>query len=201
MKARNLILLCLTTASLMFSGVKVQASDIVAKNEKAIANFSQVDVSIREPKLPPLGEAVTFIPDEALSSANVTSETRLVLKLGDRRVYVYQGDNIKASYPVAIGKADWETPTGTFEVFLMEKDPIFKSFKTGNIIEPGPDNPLGARWIGFWTNGKIQIGFHGTNEPELIGQAVSHGCVRMRNEDVIALYEQVGLGTKVIVKP
>lgn len=201
MRARHLILLCFSTASLIFSVAKVQALEVVAKNGSAIEHSSQGGFSIREPKLPPLGESGTFIPNETLYSTNVTSETHLVLKLRDRRVYVYQGEKIQASYPVAIGKAGWETPTGTFEVFLMEKNPIFKSFKTGNIIEPGPDNPLGARWIGFWTNGKIQIGFHGTNEPELIGQAVSHGCVRMRNEDVIALYEQVGLGTKVTVKP
>ncbi|MEL7333315.1 MAG: L,D-transpeptidase, partial [Cyanobacteria bacterium J06560_2] len=66
-------------------------------------------------------------------------------------------------------------------------------------IPPGPDNPLGDRWIGFWSNGEAQIGFHGTNQEELIGEAVSHGCVRMRNRDIKKLYELVEIGTPVEV--
>ncbi|WP_448572469.1 L,D-transpeptidase, partial [Trichothermofontia sp.] len=68
------------------------------------------------------------------------------------------------------------------------------------VIPPGPDNPLGPRWIGFWTDGKNFIGFHGTPNESLIGQAVSHGCVRMRNQDIQALYAQVEMGTPVVVE-
>ncbi len=67
--------------------------------------------------------------------------------------------------------------------------------------EPGPKSPLGERWIGFWTNGKNTIGFHGTSGEHLIGQAVSHGCVRMRNADIKAMFDMVEVGTPVIVKP
>lgn len=149
-------------------------------------------MGMAEPELPPLGEVSKYLPG---------SLTRLVLDLSDRRLYVYVGEQAVANYPVAIGKPGWETNPGSYEVINMEVDPIFKSFKTGRLINPGPDNPLGPRWIGFWTDGKTQMGFHGTNEPELIGQAVSHGCVRMLNKDVIALYEKVALGTTVTVKP
>ncbi|MEB3118669.1 MAG: L,D-transpeptidase, partial [Limnothrix sp.] len=62
-------------------------------------------------------------------------------------------------------------------------------------------NPLGVRWIGFWTNGDNSIGFHGTPNPELIGQAVSHGCVRMRNEDIVDLFDRVTEGMPVRVEP
>ena len=106
-----------------------------------------------------------------------------------------------AKYPIAVGKPGWETPIGGFTVINKEEDPIFKSFKTGIIIEPGPDNPLGVRWIGIWTDGKTQLGFHGTDQPELIGKAVSHGCMRMHNKDVIALYKYVAIGTVVQVDP
>ena len=68
-------------------------------------------------------------------------------------------------------------------------------------IGPGPDNPLGDRWIGFTTAYGWTIGFHGTPQPELLGQAVSHGCVRMRNRDVVDLYRRVDIGTPVIVEP
>jgi lipoprotein-anchoring transpeptidase ErfK/SrfK len=147
-----------------------------------------------KPELPPLGESTNYLPE-------LKPSTYLVVKLSKRRVYVYRNDNVQASYPIAIGKAGWETPTGDFQVINKELNPIFKSFKSGRVIQPGPDNPLGVRWIGIWTDGKTQLGFHGTNEPELIGQAISHGCIRMHNQDVINLFEQIEIGTPVVVKP
>lgn len=144
-------------------------------------------------EIPTLGEATAYLPIE--------NNIHLLIRLSKRRVYVYRGDTVITSYPIAIGKAGWETPVGQYQVFLMEKDPIFKSFKSGRTIPPGPDNPLGTRWIGIWTDGKTQLGFHGTNQPELIGQAVSHGCIRMHNKDVMALYEKVTVGTPVKVQP
>lgn len=129
-----------------------------------------------------------------------TNTLRVVVRIGSRRVYVYEGKVVVASYAIAVGRAGWETPLGEYQVFSKEVNPVFKNFKTGNVIQPGPDNPLGVRWIGFWTDGKTQLGFHGTNEPKLIGQAVSHGCIRMRNKDVTALFEKVLIGTPVIVE-
>ena len=133
--------------------------------------------------------------------ASIEESVRLVVQRGKRRVVVYEGEKVVAKYPIAVGKAGWETPIGAFTVINKEEDPIFKSFKTGIIIEPGPDNPLGVRWIGIWTDGKTQLGFHGTDQPELIGKAVSHGCMRMHNKDVIALYKYVMIGTVVQVDP
>lgn len=132
---------------------------------------------------------------------SISEEIRLVVKLKAKRVYVYKGDRQIKSYPIAIGKPGYETPQGSFNIFSREIDPTFKSFKTGAIIPPGKNNPLGVRWIGVWTDGKTQIGFHGTNRPESIGKAVSHGCIRMHNKDVIALYEQVKIGTLVQIVP
>jgi lipoprotein-anchoring transpeptidase ErfK/SrfK len=146
--------------------------------------------------LPPLP---AFEPNSTLEQAALT--VRLVVRLSQRRVYLYQGDRLLAKYPIAIGKRGWETPTGSFQVLSKEKNPVFKSFKTGQLIDPGPDNPLGVRWIGIWTDGKTQLGFHGTDQEELLGQAVSHGCIRMRNKDVTAMFDQVNLGTTVVVEP
>jgi lipoprotein-anchoring transpeptidase ErfK/SrfK len=143
-------------------------------------------------EVPRLGEASAYLPME---------QARVVVRLGKRQVSVYKGEQLVKSYPIAIGKTGWETPTGEFQIVLLEEHPTFKSFKSGRIIPPGPDNPLGARWVGFWSDGKTQLGFHGTNEPELIGQAVSHGCIRMHNKDVTALYNQVQIGTPVKIEP
>jgi L,D-transpeptidase ErfK/SrfK len=127
--------------------------------------------------------------------------TLLVLKLSERRLYGYQGDRQAVSYPVAIGRENWETPTGNFTVLQRQQHPTWQHPFTGELVPPGPDNPLGARWIGFWTDGNNAIGFHGTPDEHLIGQAVSHGCVRMRNADVVELYERIRVGTRVVVQP
>ena len=141
-------------------------------------------------------------PHTNTTTATATKpDARLVLDLGDRQVYVYRDQKLVVNYPVAIGQAGWETPSGSFHVLEMQRDPKWQHPITGEIVPAGPENPLGKRWIGFLYEGRTHIGFHGTNQEDLIGQAVSHGCVRMRNRDVIALYEQISLGTPVEVRP
>lgn len=127
-------------------------------------------------------------------------ETRLVLKLKQRRVFVFKGDKQVASYPVAVGKKGWETPTGNFKIIQMVRNPTWQNPWTGKVISAGPKNPIGERWIGFWTDGKNQIGFHGTPTINSIGQAASHGCVRMLNSDVKKMFELVKVGTPVLVQ-
>jgi lipoprotein-anchoring transpeptidase ErfK/SrfK len=129
-----------------------------------------------------------------------TSQTQVVVDLSDRRVYVYRYDEVIASYPIAVGKKGWETPTGDFQVMHMEHHPIWRHPITGAVFEAGSDSPLGDRWIGFWSDGRNEIGFHGTPNTDLVGAAVSHGCLRMRNADVRMLYSQVNLGTTVLVR-
>jgi lipoprotein-anchoring transpeptidase ErfK/SrfK len=123
----------------------------------------------------------------------------LVLKLKERKVYVYRGDKLIKKYPVAIGKKGWETPVGEWQVMEKIRNPAWTSFKTGEVLPPGGENPLGVRWIGFWTDGRDVIGFHGTPNVKSIGTAASHGCVRMFNRDVRALFPLVKVGTVVKV--
>ena len=127
-------------------------------------------------------------------------EKKVLVDLSDRRVYVYRQDTVIASYPIGVGKKGWETPTGTFKVMHMQKDPAWRHPITGKVFAAGPNSPLGKRWIGFWTDGHNEIGFHGTPNSELVGSPVSHGCLRMRNPDVLLLYEQVSLGVLVQVR-
>jgi lipoprotein-anchoring transpeptidase ErfK/SrfK len=126
--------------------------------------------------------------------------TRLILKLRERRVYVYQGDELKASYAVAIGKPGWETPTGQFHILEMVQNPGWTNPFTQEVIPPGAESPLGERWIAFWTDGQNYIGFNGTPDRQTVGQAASHGCVRMFNEDIRKLYDWVEVGTTVTVE-
>jgi lipoprotein-anchoring transpeptidase ErfK/SrfK len=148
------------------------------------------------PTLPGLEEPTPYLPTE---SQTVT--VHLVLRLRERRVYVYRGDAAVVSFQVAIGKPETPTPTGEFEVFQLVENPVWQSPWTGEVHEPGADSALGLRWIGFAHMPNGIIGFHGTPTVSSIGRAASNGCVRLRNEDVLALFEHVEMGTPVIVEP
>lgn len=125
---------------------------------------------------------------------------KVVVDLSDAKVYLYWGDRVVTTYPVAVGQPGWETPVGKFKVKKKLQNPVWQQPITGELIKPGPENPLGKRWIGFWSDQQHHIGFHGTNREQLVGQPVSHGCLRMRNKDIQSLYEQVVIGTPIIVR-
>ncbi|NJK59128.1 MAG: L,D-transpeptidase [Oscillatoriales cyanobacterium SM2_1_8] len=137
----------------------------------------------------------------AIATGVEAAEVRLVLRRGDRQVVVYRGEAVQARYPVAVGKRGWETPLGRFAVQRLQKNPIWQNPWTNQIVPAGAKNPLGSRWIGFWSDGRNDIGFHGTPDRASVGQAASHGCVRMLEPDIQALFEVVQLGTPVEVVP
>jgi lipoprotein-anchoring transpeptidase ErfK/SrfK len=142
-----------------------------------------------------------YFIQNSLTSSHAQS-TRLEISLSRRRVTLYRGTTRIKSYPVAIGRPGWETPTGNFRVIQMKKNPIWIHPWTGKAISGGhPRNPLGRYWIGFWTDGTNYIGLHGTPNPETIGRAVSHGCVRMHNRDIEQLFSQVDAETIITVTP
>ena len=190
--SRSVMVLCFSTVILLSSGQRQVSASL--PNTQA----STIDEGTYQNHLPVQAqpEEINKLPP---SVVNPITDTKLVIRLNQRRVYVYRGDRLQGSYQIAIGKTGWETPTGNFKVLQMIQDPAWEHPWTGQVIPPGPNNPLGNRWIAFWTDGKNLIGFHGTPNERLIGQAVSHGCIRMRNQDVMALYEQVSVGTPVVV--
>ena len=120
-------------------------------------------------------------------------------------------------FPVAIGRPGWETPLGSFAVLEKIRNPTWQHPQRPLKIGPSPTNPLGSRWIGFWRDCNLRkpwegvkplalpncatIGFHGTPQRGSVGRAVSHGCVRLYDEDVRRLFEQVDVGTPVTVVP
>ena len=94
-------------------------------------------------------------------------------------------------------KAEW--PTWTPPAEMLVRWPHLKPFANG--LSGGWDNPLGARALYLYDHGRDTLyRIHGTNEPVKIGHSVSSGCIRMRDIDVIDLYNRVGIGTKVVVR-
>ena len=137
-------------------------------------------------------------------------EAYLLLRLNERRLYFVENEvkQPPEGYKVAIGQPKWPTPTGRFQINEMVESPDFLAFDFNDTkkpnkgrVPPGPNNPLGLRWIGFAYAHGWQVGFHGTAKTSVLGQAVSHGCVRMANADVVKVFERVKVGTTVVVEP
>ncbi|MEX0270072.1 L,D-transpeptidase family protein [Leptolyngbyaceae cyanobacterium UHCC 1019] len=155
-----------------------------------------------ELELPPANlELKPLYSPEPFQPPKQEQPLRLEIKLSRRQVTLYRGTTAVKSYAIAVGRAGWETPTGTFQVKQMFRNPTWiHPLKKGVIIPGGdPENPLGRYWIGFWSDGKNWIGFHGTDNPKSVGKAVSHGCIRMYNADIEQLFKKVSLGTEVKV--
>jgi lipoprotein-anchoring transpeptidase ErfK/SrfK len=115
-------------------------------------------------------------------------DVALDLDLSQRRLRVQRDGHTVRSFPVAIGKAGAPTPRGRFYLAAAWR----------------PSEPIYGRWaietsagasITDWPGGGV-IGIHGTNQPSLIGQAVSHGCIRMRNADILRLRHWARPGTR-----
>ncbi len=127
----------------------------------------------------------------------------IVIDTPNKFMYLVEGNGRARRYGIGVGrpgfewagvktitrKAEW--PDWRPPAEMIKRRPDLPRYMAG-----GPDNPMGARGLYL---GSSLYRIHGTNEPHTIGQAVSSGCIRMRNEDVTDLYERVRVGTKVIV--
>src|SRR5205085_10853508 len=99
------------------------------------------------------------------------------------------------TYQVAVGAEVSRSPEGDFTVVNRLENPTY--YAPGKIIGPGKENPLGTRWMGLSTKG---FGIHGTNVPNSIGKAASHGCIRMRQHDLEELFAMVQVGDQVMFR-
>jgi lipoprotein-anchoring transpeptidase ErfK/SrfK len=118
-----------------------------------------------------------------------SASRRIVVRIPDRKLALIENGRVVKVFPVAVGAPGTPSPSGEFRVANRIEKPTY--YAPGKVIKPGPANPLGTRWIGLSLKG---LGIHGTNEPISIGRRSSHGCIRMRNEDVEELFELVRAG-------
>jgi len=128
----------------------------------------------------------------AKTSATAPGKTEIVVSLEDHKLALIEDGQVKKIYPVAVGKPSTPSPVGTFTIARRVKNPTYSH--GGRTVPPGPHNPVGSRWMGLSIRG---YGIHGTNEPNSIGKAASHGCIRMARADLEELYPQVAVGDTV----
>lgn len=129
----------------------------------------------------------------------------IIISASDRHLYLVQPGGRALRYNVGVAREgfEWsailrvsakrEWPDWTPPAAMLQREPDIPHY-----MEGGLDNPLGARALYL---GSTLYRIHGSNEPNTIGEAVSSGCIRMLNEDVMDLYDRVKIGAKVIVDP
>ena len=120
------------------------------------------------------------------------AKREIVVSLKDRKLALVENGQVLKIYSVAVGKPSTPSPEGTFTIERRVENPTYHH--NGKTVPPGPANPVGTRWMGLSIKG---YGIHGTNEPNSIGKAASHGCIRMAKADLEALYPQVAVGETV----
>jgi L,D-transpeptidase ErfK/SrfK len=133
-------------------------------------------------------------------------EDGLLINIPQRLLFVCQAGAVVAWYPVGLGRPDWPTPVGRFQVRSKEVAPtwhvpvsIQKEMRglgqaVRTRVPPGPNNPLGHYWIGL--SGSA-CGIHGTNAPTSVYTFRTHGCIRLHPDDVVDLFSRVSVGTTV----
>jgi L,D-transpeptidase ErfK/SrfK len=135
---------------------------------------------------------------------NVVSDG-IVINIPQRMLFYFKERRLIRAFPVGLGRYDWPTPTGAFQIVAKKQNPIWsvpisiqeemqregKSVQT--CVPPGPDNPLGKHWLGLSIPG---YGIHGTIAPASIYHFQTHGCIRAHPDDIAGLFDEVSPGTR-----
>ena len=177
-------------------GLKVNATLLAERVEGALAN-PRAARTIRVP---------TRVTKPAVTEADLASRypAYIVVDRGSFRLRFYQHLRLTSTYDIAVGRQGLETPQGLYSVQWKQTNPswyvpnsAWAGALAGKVIPPGPQDPIKARWMAFAGG----AGIHGIDPSEYssIGHTASHGCVRMRIPDVIALYARTPVGTPVFV--
>jgi hypothetical protein len=126
----------------------------------------------------------------------------IVIARESKKLTLYDGRSVVRTFPIATGQASYPTPLGTFSIATKQRDPWWypppdSDWARGKEpVPPGPGNPLGTRWMGLTAP---LVGIHGTPDSASIGYSASHGCIRMLIPDADWLFDQVNVGTPVVI--
>jgi len=171
------------------------------------AAVTAVVVALQQSKRSPIDLPAKIVQPQ-VTAASFSSI--VVIRRDSKWLYLYKQVTIGKPvafvrrFIVATGQAIYPTPTGSFKIVVMERDPWWYPppdapwAKGAKPIPPGPGNPLGTRWMGLSAPG---VGIHGTPDPASLGYSASHGCIRMFIPSAEWLFNHVQVGTPVIIVP
>lgn len=150
-----------------------------------------------------IGKTRVLKPSVTRSEVTSSYPTYITVSKASYTLTLWKDLKVASTYPVAVGSPEFPTPNGLFSIQSMQVDPPWNVPNSewagdlaGTTIPGGsPENPLVARWMGV----SGSVGIHGTSSTSSLGSSASHGCIRMSPTDVIALYDQVDVGTPVYI--
>ncbi|HXE07413.1 MAG TPA: L,D-transpeptidase [Acidobacteriaceae bacterium] len=179
-------------------GAAARAADVLAA-ATATVDQKRVGDKAEPPATRPQTANVTPIVHESAAPIAASTSfvpTRLILvSIPDHKLALLVNGQVKATYPVAVGKLSTPSPAGDFTIISHVTNPTYSH--KGRVVGPGPGNPVGTRWMGLSERG---YGIHGTNEPRSIGKSASHGCIRMGRKDLEQLFATVEIGDAVEIR-
>jgi lipoprotein-anchoring transpeptidase ErfK/SrfK len=183
---------CMTTATLE----PASEASFTARDKRLLTNTPYEKVE------PPIAYRRSIVEYHRKEAAGT-----IVVDTDDRHLYYVMPDGKAIRYGVTVGE-DAQSWAGIAKIGNMTEWPSWtptegEKQRLGPLpsyVEGGPANPMGARALYLFQGSKDTLfRIHGTNQPEYIGEAISSGCIRMTNEDVIDLYKRVKVGTTVVV--
>jgi lipoprotein-anchoring transpeptidase ErfK/SrfK len=148
--------------------------------------------------------APIVVPAAAIMPTTPSVGPVIVIQRASNILTLFDGARFVRRFHVATGQAVYPTPLGKFQIIVKWKNPTWypptqDAWARGlKPVPPGPDNPLGTRWMGISSPG---VGIHGTDEPASIGYSESHGCIRMLVPQAEWLFDHVNVGTPVYILP
>jgi lipoprotein-anchoring transpeptidase ErfK/SrfK len=170
-------------------GLRIQEGATAALLADELAHGTRAPIRVPAKLLAPQASATTIGPV-------------IVIRRSSNLLTLYDGAHYVRQFHVATGQSVYPTPLGRFRIVVMWKNPTWypptqdawaKGLKP---VPPGPNNPLGTRWMGISSPG---VGIHGTDEPASIGYSESHGCIRMLVPDAEWLFDHVTVGATVFI--
>lgn len=132
---------------------------------------------------------IPAVGQNSTTTVPVRNRRVVVVSIVDRKLAVTEDGNVLAQFQVAVGAHVSPSPRGEFTIVTRVANPTY--YHRGSVVPSGKDNPVGTRWIGLSKKG---YGIHGTNAPRSIGHAASHGCIRLRNQDIEQLFTMLQVG-------
>ncbi len=188
---------------------------IKAGNQLMVPNvepFELGSVKDIQPGSETASQAANEVEDQPETQASTPGESaaprNVFIKVDTKRnmLGVFEAEKLIAAYPITVGSARTTSPIGDWKVrgiaklprFRYDKEMLEHGERSGNfyMLPPGPRNPVGVMWIALNKKG---IGIHGTDDPSSIGRAVSHGCIRLTNWDVVRLATKIKQGDNVSI--
>jgi len=192
-------------ASMLKLGYESIQEMLAEKGHTSLRTLERLNPDIEWPN-PPAGSQIVLPACEVGRHLSVAASLRIALARREITVFDYNG-RLVALFPCSIARSRSQRPIGEITVTTIADNPNYlydpQLFNPGTTetakltIPPGPNNPVGAAWIGLSLKG---YGIHGTPSPERIGEAASHGCFRLANWNAKKLVQLIEIGTPVVVE-